>query len=99
MHPQVAAYLTGGLLVSSSLVLHPLTSVITHASALAGTRAIFSSDGVSRVSHAEPCGYCMGFTNHNLHISSSVRYLDNARGMSLINVESLGYASYWSTYH
>ena len=37
--------------------------------------------------YAHPREYSIGFTDHNLHISSSVRYLGTAQGMS-INVES-----------
>ena len=45
------------------------------------TRAIFSCDGTD----AHPRNYSIGFTDYNLHISSSVRYLGTAQGMSSIN--------------
>ena len=47
--------------------------------------ATFSYDGAG----AHPREYSIGFTDHNLHISSSVRYLGTAQGMSSTNVEYL----------
>ena len=43
-------------------------------------RATFSCDGTG----AHPCKRFIGFTDHNLHVSSSVRYIGSAQGMSSI---------------
>jgi hypothetical protein len=39
---------------------------------------------------AHPREYSIGFTDYNLHISSSVRYFGTAHGMSSINIENFG---------
>ena len=45
---------------------------------------------------AHPREYSIGFTDHNLHISSSVRYLVTTQGMSSIN--SINIESYCKAY-
>ena len=57
------------------------------------SRDFSASDTVQQYNYdgaAHPREYSFGFANHNLHISSSFRYLGTAQGMSPINVKFFG---------